>query len=171
MTHLSQRKRRKMLKEWQNLSLIEMSRLSNLILLRTNTCLGEPYRRMYKPKLTSFMEVHKWLPSSVPQRFSAEWNCWMRLSLISIVWQYEFHLFCYWNHWNEHIRKHSSLVWLKTVLQERRRQCALKSSQRKWGATCLLFLKNLGHVSKYLSVKYVSLNHNFNTNRKHKADG
>lgn len=30
---------------------------------------------------------------------------------------------------------------------------------------------NLGHVSKYLNVKYVSFNHNFNVKSKHKADG
>lgn len=47
----------------------------------------------------------------------------------------------------------------------------MKISQRKWGAKCLLFLMNLGHVSKYLNVKYVPFNHNFNVKSKHKADG
>lgn len=35
----------------------------------------------------------------------------------------------------------------------------------------MVFLMTLGRVSKYLYVKCGSFNHNFNTKRKHKADG
>lgn len=47
----------------------------------------------------------------------------------------------------------------------------LEISQGKRGAKCLLSLMSLGHVSKYLNVKYVSFNHNFSAQSKHKADG